>query len=421
MKRMIPAILLALILALCLGAAVADGEEILGRPFPDFTVTDVDGNVFTLSEALKDHEAAVINLWATWCPPCRLEFPFLDEAAERYGDRVAFISLSVEEADTPEEIRAFRSELGLSLPMGRDEGTALYDYIGAGTIPATVVVDRFGSAVFCHRMCFKSSREVFSVIEAVLGDNYTETAVLQGIPLPDATAVFPVGASREVHVENPSARRLVFRSEEAGYRLEAWVVNDSTAHLRLELPASDDPYGMVLYDANRNELHELPSLLDADRGSYVLDRPMPAPEEEAHFVEVGLYEFLDPEDPDVLDVYLIPDETLLEEFCEALRSYGWVLAEGEETAEAREAPQAYVLHVTDQYGAPVPGVMVNFCTDMACTMMQGDGNGTITFRGAQDVYHVQLLKAPQGYSFDRSLELYVGRDYGEWVLRIRKD
>ena len=42
-------------------------------------LTDVDGNTFTLSESLKDHEAALITIWATWCPPCYLEFPFLNE------------------------------------------------------------------------------------------------------------------------------------------------------------------------------------------------------------------------------------------------------------------------------------------------------------------------------------------------------
>ena len=67
-----------LALFLCFGIAQAEGTGILGKPFPDFSVTDCDGNTFTLSEALKGHEAVLINLWATWCPPCRLEFPFLN-------------------------------------------------------------------------------------------------------------------------------------------------------------------------------------------------------------------------------------------------------------------------------------------------------------------------------------------------------
>ncbi len=419
MKKLL---LFLLALTLCCGMARAEDAGFLGEPFPDFTATDSEGNAFALSEALKDHEAALINLWATWCPPCRIEFPFLNEAYERYGDRVAFIALSIEETDTPEVIDAFRGERGLSLPMGRDEGGAVDAYIGSGSIPATVIVDRFGNAVFFHDMCFKSAREVCACLEAVLGDGYTETVVLNGIPAADATAAFPVSGSRKVLVENPDARQVFFRSENPQYRVEAYVVNDSAARLRLEIAASDDPYGMILYDANMPFIHELPTLLDADRRQYTLDVPMPGAEADSHVVNVCLYEFLDPESPDVLDVYLIPGEEYLDELSAALLPYGWTPA-GENGGDAagEDAPQAYILHVVDQYGEPVPGLRANFCTDAACAMTVSDEDGTIVFTGEPDVYHVQLLRAPEGYSFDSGFELYIGREYGQWRLCIRKD
>ena len=50
-----------------------------------------------------------------------------------------------------------------------------------------------------------------------------------------------------------------------------------------------------------------------------------------------------------------------------------------------------------------------------------DCSGTITFEGETDAYHVQLLKAPEGYSFDAGYEMYTPREYGEWRLSIRKD
>ena len=65
--------------------------------------------------------------------------------------------------------------------------------------------------------------------------------------------------------------------------------------------------------------------------------------------------------------------------------------------------------------------MANFCTDTACSLTQSDENGIISFDGAPDVYHIQLLKAPEGYSFDSGFELYTERTYGEWLLRISKD
>ena len=417
--------IIALILGLVFicGIAGAENAGILGNPFPDFTAEVVDGAPFTLSEALKDHEAVLINLWASRCPSCRLEFPFLNEVYEQYGDRVAFISLSVEENDTPEAIAAFQNAYGLTLPMGRDEDGALHEYInGNGSVPATVLVDRFGNAVFFHDICFKSSREISSVIGTVLGGGYTETAVLDGIPMPDATAVFPVAAFRSVHVDNPFVRQISFYNGTPEYRLEVYVVNDPVAHLRVEIPASDDPYGMVFYDATAQRLHELPALLDAGRTGYYLDVPMPEAGDECHFVDVCLYEFLNPDDPGTIDVYLIPGEEYLDELCEFLLPDGWAPGgENEGTDAVQDAPQAYVVHVADQYGAPVQGVMVNFCTDTACTMLQSDESGIISFEGAPDVYHVQLLRAPEGYGFDADSEMYIGSSYGEWMLRIRKD
>ena len=126
MKKFI-LVILAVITAVCLwlGAAAAEEEGILGKPFPDFTAEDTQGNTFNLSEAVKDHEAVLINLWATWCPPCEREFPDLNSAFEEYGDRVAFIALSTEETDDLEKIEQVRTDHGVTFPMGRDEKSEL--------------------------------------------------------------------------------------------------------------------------------------------------------------------------------------------------------------------------------------------------------------------------------------------------------
>ena len=73
-------------------------------------MTDSEGKTFTLSEALKDHEAVLINFWATWCDPCKNEFPMLNKVYEEVKDKVAFIALSKEPKDTAEKIEAFRQE-----------------------------------------------------------------------------------------------------------------------------------------------------------------------------------------------------------------------------------------------------------------------------------------------------------------------
>ena len=84
-------------------------------------------------------------------------------------------------------------------------------------------------------------------------------------------------------------------------------------------------------------------------------------------------------------------------------------------------PEAYILHVTDQDGSPVPGVRIKFCTDITCMMEKSDETGTVTFAGEPDAYHVEIYKVPEGYSFDPDFELVTESIYGEWILRIRRD
>ena len=175
-------LVLALVLALCLPAAVAEEAGFLGKPFPDFTVTDTEGNTFTLSEQLKDHDAVLINFWATWCNPCKTEFPYLQEAQEKYDDRVAFIALSAFSGDSMETIAAYRQENSFTIPMGLDAGSELYDCTGTTVYPVTVIVDRFGNAVFCHTGSFMNAAEIDRVLDCFTGEDYAESAVLEEIP-----------------------------------------------------------------------------------------------------------------------------------------------------------------------------------------------------------------------------------------------
>lgn len=92
-----------------------------------------------------------------------------------------------------------------------------------------------------------------------------------------------------------------------------------------------------------------------------------------------------------------------------------------EPVQAEEQLPAYVLHVTDQDGNPVSGVYVNFCTDSACVMQKSDEKGMIIFDGEPGVYHLQLLKVPEGYYFDKDYEIYTEAVYSTAILHIRKD
>ena len=418
MKKLI--ILLCMVLALCSGTAFAENLEILGQPFPDFSTVDTQGNTFTLSEALKDHQAVLINIWATWCPPCEREFPYLNEVYEKYADSVAFIALSCESQDSMEKIETFRESHGVAFPMGSDTDTALAQYVYAAAIPTTVIVDRFGNAAFMRSGSFRDANEVERLVTAFLGESYTETRVYTDIPRSSATAAFPVAAERDVIVENPSAQRVTVFWKEEDTGMPVYVINDDEAHLRLVLDAEADPDDMIYYDYTLEALNTLSSLLTDDRTAYRYDQAMPSARDQYHYTAGVLAGYSESDDRDMM-VYFISSEDYIEEFMADFRAQGydvtWAYADGETQPEAA----AYIIHAVDQNNDAVPGVYVNFCTDTACTTVKADDDGVITFEGEPDAYHVVLLKAPAGLSFDQDFELYTAAEYGQWLLRIRKD
>ena len=419
MKKLI--ILILAVLALCLGAASADTGFELGKPFMDFTAADTEGNTFTLSEALKDHEAVLLNIWATWCGPCQSEFPDLEKAYQQYQDKVAFIALSYDDGDTNEKIAAFKEECNLTFPMGRDEGSALYNYVAQYGVPTTVVIDRFGNTGFLRLGSFNTAEEVGNVLDRYLGDDYTETAVLTKIPKKGTTRAYPVSA-RALYVDNENVKKFNFTLSGADKPLPVYVVNDQTAHLRFTISSADDAADMMYYDDAKVARVDLPDILDAQRNVFAYDQVLESPEGVPYLY--GLYYNVGGDgDPDLMEFFLVEKEENLEDVAAYLRSMDYEVTWEEAAEEPAQAPEqkAYVIHVLDQDGNPVPGAAVNFCTDAACTMAQGGEDGVITFDGAPENYHVQILKVPEGYSFDQAFELYTGETFGEWVLHVAND
>ena len=421
MKKVI-LILLALALFLSVSASAEDESPLLGKPFPDFTVTDTDGNTLTLSEALKDHEAVLINFWATWCGPCRNEFPAINKVYEEYKDKVAFIALSIEPEDKNEVISSFRQTNGLSLPMGRDKDHKLYDTAKTTSIPVTIIIDRFGNVVFFQIGCFRTADDLIRTLDAFLGDQYTETAVLNSVPADNSTVALPVSPARALWVENEGAQKATIHIEGSENTLNFCIVNDSTAHVIAEISASDSPTDVVFYNSDAGYT-DLKDMLDPNRG--VLTCDVSVPEEGQVLVALMDYQKIVTEmnDPDIIQFYIIRNPSEIDTHIDALKASGYsnVTVEYETETNAGSKADAYIIHVLDQNGDPVPEVCVNFCTDVACVPCESDEDGTIVYTGKPDIYHVQIIDYPEGYSCDESFEMYTPKTYGEWVLRLRKD
>ena len=546
MKR----ILLMILLACLLMAGCAHAEGPLGQPVPDFTVQTIDGGSFTLSEALKSHDAVLINLFATWCGPCRAEFPYMQQAWDEYKDRVAVIALSVEPKDSPEVLRDYAAGLHLTLPIGLDVDLKLSAFSQSPYIPTSILVDRFGNAGFVASGTQPSKEAFVRLFDYFLDDGYTETAMLSAIPAPraqvslegaaggdlvfrpaedptcwpmlaqdgvltasnsgqagtdaaieatvtaqegDALAfsfrtdtfpamdhlfvsvdgeivkrfsgphdwtdwvlpltpgehvigfgyhksrygsvgednvwidnarlvsgvevpVLPTAETFDARITDSQARKIVFDDPDGFMAYSfgsdtAWIVNSDAAHIRLSLTADNDPETVFAYLPAENLTADCFLLPEVDGDAYALTVPVPANEP----VSVGVYPGSSDEDLDApLILALYPDEDAVENLLEQAKSYYDV----DITWDYAQA--TYTVRFVDAQGAPVPGCIVNFCTDEMCLPVVADADGVAAYTGDPYAYHLQVIRVPEGYAFDTAQEFYTEPEGGDMILTVNK-
>lgn len=106
---------------------------------PDFGGTTLDGKPWKLADVKG--KVVVLNVWGSWCGPCRQEMPILVRAAQRRPD-VRFLGLDVQDNDAAG--RAFEQEFGVPYPSISDPARELASRLGAVATPSTFVVDASG-------------------------------------------------------------------------------------------------------------------------------------------------------------------------------------------------------------------------------------------------------------------------------------
>jgi len=114
----------------------------VGELAPNFTGTTLDCETISLSDLRG--KTVLINVFASWCGPCRLEMPHLVEAADQFGDQeVVFVGINLQE--NPEAVQAFRDEFNVQFPLVLNEDGSLtnnlYTPIG---LPTSWFIDQDG-------------------------------------------------------------------------------------------------------------------------------------------------------------------------------------------------------------------------------------------------------------------------------------
>ena len=123
--------------------------QLLKNPVPvaDLPFTDLDGN--TLTTADLRGKVTLINFWATWCGPCRIEIPDLIKLQKQYKDHLQVIGVSVDEGPV-EEVKQFAMQYRINYPIVMTTPAINRQFSGIAAIPTSFVIDPEARIVQTH-------------------------------------------------------------------------------------------------------------------------------------------------------------------------------------------------------------------------------------------------------------------------------
>lgn len=136
---------------------------------PDFTVIDGEGNEVSLSDFVG--KPVIVNFWATWCGPCKVEMPYFDTAWQEYGDEIEFMMVNLTDGfqDTVDGVKEFIEDAGYTFPVYYDTEYSGAQAYGVYSIPMTIMVDAEG-ALYYGMIGTISEEKLESAIRSLLAD-----------------------------------------------------------------------------------------------------------------------------------------------------------------------------------------------------------------------------------------------------------
>jgi peroxiredoxin len=119
--------------------------DVRGVTAPDFELVSLDGKKVKLSD--YKGKAVLLNFWATWCSPCKVEMPWFVDLQKKYGsDGLVVLGIAMDDTDTP-KIAQFASEMGVNYPvlLGTDKVSEQYGNVEF--LPTSFYIDREGKII----------------------------------------------------------------------------------------------------------------------------------------------------------------------------------------------------------------------------------------------------------------------------------
>ena len=125
-------------------AQAADGRVEVGRPVPAYSTVSLEGD--SVSLAAQKGKVVLVNIWATWCQPCRVEMPSIEALHRALGPRgLKVVAVSIDDPGQERKIAEFARQYGLTFELLHDPAGAIQRTYQTTGVPETFVIGRDGT------------------------------------------------------------------------------------------------------------------------------------------------------------------------------------------------------------------------------------------------------------------------------------
>ncbi len=160
--------------------------NVQGVPAPDFTLLALDGSSVKLSDFRG--KAVLLNFWATWCPPCKVEMPWFEDLQKQYGkDGLVVLGVAMDDSE-PATIAKFASELGVNYQVLLGTDKVSDDYGDVQYLPTTFYIGRDG-AIVDKMTGLLDRKDIEQAVKKTLNTNYRSSSVPQNQAKAEVKAV----------------------------------------------------------------------------------------------------------------------------------------------------------------------------------------------------------------------------------------
>lgn len=151
----------------------------VGDVIHDFEITDIDGVTYKLSDMLKKKDMVMLNFWFTNCYYCKIEFPHINSAYEKYKNDIEILAVN-DYGDSVGDIEDFVSDYGMKMPVCKTEyqsDVSISCINGATGWPTTVMIDRYGVIVAIIPGSIPNEESWIKFFEHFIGEDYKQELI----------------------------------------------------------------------------------------------------------------------------------------------------------------------------------------------------------------------------------------------------